>query len=164
MVDASLRKASSGVVEAVQDMDLRVLAPLALLATGGLILSQELVQQVLPRLGFQSDPQDAKGLGASAAVKVLGAVVLVGLAMRVGGSKTSTAAVASGVLAYGMVASAGMDLVDVLQRGGLPGGQAPVRSSPTPSPSPSPSPSQSTAVQRAAPAAAGRGTSTDGYR
>jgi len=125
MVDADLRKSSRGVTNLLEDRDVVPAAMMGVSVAGGLLAAQELSDYVLPQLGMSRDPSSPTGLGASAAVKTVGAAATVALASR-GGDAVMTY---GGLAAVGMLAHAGLDLFDVVQRGGIIGSMPGVNNS-----------------------------------
>lgn len=118
MVLADLGRTVDGVTVALEDMDLMAMAPLAVLGAGGAFVAQEAVDLVFPQLGFDTDPSSPSGLGLAAAFKMFLAVVLVAVGSRVGGRAFMAI---STTLAIGVLIHSGLDIFDMIQRGGLPG-------------------------------------------
>lgn len=158
MVTADVRRSARGVTETLEELNPLAIATMAAGAIGGLALAQEVADLALPMLGFTAGTTSPTGLGASALVKLGGAV----LAAMVGSYFGGGVAWASGLVAFGMVASMGLDLLDMAQEGGIPGStpSTPSLSSPTPSSSPSPPPSPegpSANIRRASASSGGAG-------
>lgn len=167
MVNPNVRTSAGGVNDALEDRELTTVLALGLLGAGGIILAQEVVDQVLPRLGMSPDPTSPRGLGMAAIVKLLGALVFVAIAHRAG---SSTMTAVGGVLAFGMLSSMGADLFDVLQRGGIPFNSGGSRSTPsrvsgsTSTPTPSASSTGGNASVQRVQRVQATGGSTGGYR
>lgn len=151
MVTASVRNSADGVQDALGDRDVTGIGALAVIGAGGVFLGQEVADQVMPMIGFPVDPSQPTDLAVSALVKTVAAVVLAALATRLGGTGQALA----GTAAFGVLVSVGLDALDAVQRGGVPGnalmgggstGGSPKRvSSPSPSNSPSGTPRRATA-------------------
>lgn len=161
MVSANAERSSMGIANTLRDRDFRGIAAFAALGAGGLFVGQEVVDQVMPLLGMSPDPTSPSGLGAAMLAKVVTAGVIVAVASRAG----DLGMMAGGLVSGGVLISAGLDLVDLMQRGSLPGmspsgGSSGSSSSgtmevqPAPQPAPAPSPS----------ASSGSGTRAAGYR
>lgn len=144
MVTASVRSSAAGVQDALEDREVMGIGALALLGAGGVFLGQEFADQVMPMLDRPVDPTSATDLFVSAGLKLAGAVVLGIVALQLG----TTASAAAGVVSFGVLVSMGLDLIDAVQRGGLPGN------------APSPSRSPSTGPKRVSPSTSSQSPST----
>lgn len=117
MVTANVRQSARGISETLEDREIQGIAALAALGAAGLLVGQELSDFVLPQINMPVDPSTPGQFGAAALVKVVGAAVVVAIGARAGGM----GAAAAGAVAFGMLALAGADFFQILQRGGLPG-------------------------------------------
>lgn len=117
MVTADVRASADGIRSAVNDRDLVSIGAIAVLGSGGVFLGQEIADMVMPMLVGSVDPSTPTELGVSAIVKLLAAVVLGMVATRLG----TTGMALTGVMSFGILVSMGLDLIDMVQRGGLPG-------------------------------------------
>lgn len=144
MVNANVKSSARGVQNALDDRNVMAIGALSLLGVGGVFLGEEVSEQVLPLVGFSSDPSDMTGLAASAATKLGGAMALGILGSRLGG----TGKAAAGVVSFGMLVSMGLDVIDAA--GGIPGMSATsTSSSSAPTPTPQPTGSNPQPVRRA---------------
>lgn len=123
MVVADLRQSANGILTQLNERDVTAIAALGTLGAGGVVLAQEVADRVLPILNQPRNPTSASGFGASALVKALGATATAAIGMRF----DTAGRAAAGILAFGMLASAGADFFNVLQRGGIPGAQPAAR-------------------------------------
>lgn len=114
MVTASVRNSAGGVQDALADRELSGIAALAVLGAGGVFMAQEIADQVLPMLDFPMNPSSMTDLTVSAMVKLVSAVVLAAVAVRLG----DTGGAAAGTMAFGVLVSMGLDVVEAAQTGG----------------------------------------------
>jgi hypothetical protein len=131
MVLADVSRSVDGVERALMDMDLMVMAPIAFLTAGGMVVAQEAVDLVFPQIGLSDNPSNNKELGAAAIFKM---ALAIGLAY--GGTKlgSTTASAVAVVLAIGVLGHSGADIIDLAQSmwtgfGGSGSSSAPTRSS-----------------------------------
>ena len=92
----------------VQDRDITTLAITGLSAAGGVVVAQTVADAVLDAAGLNVDPTNLKEYGASILTKFVVASGFALVAANVGG----LGLVASGFMAVGALASAGVDLVE----------------------------------------------------
>ena len=145
MVTADVMSSSDGIRTAIEDRDLVSIGALAGLGAGGVFLGQEIADQVLPFLIDTPDPSTPSELGMSALVKLLAAMLMGVVALRMGPMGAS----AIGVLTFGTLVSMGLDFIDILQRGSLPGmapsggsSSSAVTTKSTSAPTPTPTPTR----------------------
>lgn len=124
MVLASVERSVRGVTDLIEDRAVIAVSATAALGAAGMALGQEVTDQVLPMLDRPVDPSSPADLGISAILKLVAASAVVAAGAATGGVGLAVA----GGLGYGVLVSMGTDLIDVLQRGGVPG-LAPSRSS-----------------------------------
>lgn len=129
MVTASVQNSADGVQGALADRELTGIAALAVLGAGGVFLGQEVADQVLPLIGMPMNPSSMTDLTVSAMVKLVSAVVLAAVAVRLG----TTGKAAAGTMAFGVLVSMGLDLVDAAQGAGA-SATSMISGSPSPSP------------------------------
>lgn len=161
MVTVDVASSASGVNQAIEDLDAVSLAALAGLGASGVFIGQEIADQVLPMIIGTPDPTTPSQLSASVAVKLAAAIVMGIAARRFGGGKG-----ALGVITFGTLVSLGLDMIDILQRGSLPG-MAPSTGSKTQVQSRSPPRAPKVQSRPKSPSASSSGTSgaaAGGYR
>ena len=130
MVLADVSRSVDGVERALMDMDLMVMAPIAFLTAGGMVVAQEAVDLVFPRVGLSDNPSSNAELGAAAIFKMALAIGLAYGGTKLGGM---TASALSVVLAIGVLGHSGADIIDLAQSvwtgfGGSESSSAPTRS------------------------------------
>jgi len=114
MVTASVRDSADGVQGALEDRDVMGIAALAALGAGGVFVAQYVADMVLPMLDYSKDPTTQVGKGVSVLTKAAAATVMAMLAVRLG----STGAAAAGTMAFGVLVSMGLDMIEVAQQTG----------------------------------------------
>lgn len=112
MALSEVSRSVDGIERALTDMDLVVMAPIAFMTAGGMVLAQEAVDLVFPRLNLSPNPSNNAGLGAAAIFKMALAIALAYGGSMAGGRAVMAVAV---VLAIGVLGSSGADLIDLFQ-------------------------------------------------
>lgn len=126
MVSRQTRQAGNEVLDVLSRRDVQGVAAIGLSTAGGVVVAQEITDFILPQLGMSKNPSSAAGLGASALVKGGVALGFGAVATRLSGIGTLITA----FMGVGSLTSAGADVIDMLQSGGLPGA-APAQRTPT---------------------------------
>lgn len=115
MVSLNVRQSANEVQDVLAERDVRGLGVIALSASGGVIVAQEITDRLLPMVNIPREPTSATGFAASAGIK--GA-----LALGVGFLSTSLSGLPLVVTAWaaiGHLIGAGADLFNAVQRTGF---------------------------------------------
>lgn len=117
-ISRNVNQAGREIQEVLSDRQPTALGFAAVAGGGGAIAAQEVAQQVLSALGRPIEPTSPANLGISSLSKMVVAVVFGAVAARLGRGVGFLLAAVAG---FGALVSAGVDLFDLVQRGGIPG-------------------------------------------
>lgn len=123
MVSADVRRSATGVTSTLDNRDLKGAAFAAVFGAGGIMLGQRTADRVAGMAGFNKNPSSLTDYAGHVGAKGLGAALTGAVSMNASNNDVQAA---GGWLAAGMLASAGVDIVEVSmdQLGGLTGGSS----------------------------------------
>lgn len=110
MVSASVDRAAGGVSKTLDDRDLKGAVYVATFGAAGIMAGQRLADEAAGLAGFNTDPSTLTDYAGHIGTKGAGAA----LASAAYYSMDGTVSTIAGTLAFGMLASAGVDLVELV--------------------------------------------------
>lgn len=117
VVTPEVRQVTNQFEGLVESRDIVGLGFIAIVGSVGVALANEVVDMVLPRVGFNPDPQRAQDFAAAGVVQLVWAFLLVGIASSVGFIASSSVLFAGAIsLAIGAVIIGGANLFEWGQR------------------------------------------------